>query len=109
MTETEKKKIVALSRDGYEAKEIAGKLKLRIGSVRAVIAHETAKWAKIMTKWLITRVLRKSSRCEIVSFEGAKGGEPIGIADIIVIRKNFRKHLEYKQRTLKKGDLLEIF
>lgn len=38
-------------------------------------AKKTGKWAKTMTKWLITYSSKGGKRWQLVSFEGSKGGE----------------------------------
>jgi len=68
-------------------------------------AHRTGKWAKTMTKWLMTYTSKGSKPWQIVSFEGPKGRESRGIVDVLAIRKD---HTEPKDETLKAGDLFEI-
>jgi len=89
MTKEEKVRILELLREGVKSKEIAHKLQIPVGRVRAVIAQETGTWAKKMTKYLIRKVTKKSPYWEIVRFEGKKGGEPVGIVDLVAIRKDF--------------------
>lgn len=67
-------------------------------------AKRTGKWAKIMTKWLATYSTKGSKKWQLVSFEGAKGGESTGIVDIIAIRKEHKP----PEKPLKPGDLFEI-
>jgi len=68
-------------------------------------AHRTGKWAKTMTKWLMTYTSKGSKPWQIVSFEGPKGRESRGIVDLLAIRKD---HREPKDEPLKAGDLFEI-
>jgi len=68
-------------------------------------AKKTGQWAKTMTKWLITFASKGSKPWQIVSFEGAEGGESRGIVDLLAIRKD---HTEPKEEPLKAGDLFEI-
>lgn len=67
-------------------------------------AKKTGKWAKIMTKWLITYSSKGGKKWKFVSFEGAKGGESRGIVDFMAIRRDHKNNKE----TLKIGDLFEI-
>ncbi|MBK8300405.1 MAG: hypothetical protein IPK90_08140 [Chitinophagaceae bacterium] len=67
-------------------------------------AKRTGKWAKIMTKWLITYSTKGRKKWQIVSFEGAGGSESRGIVDFIAIRRNHKS----KETSLKIGDLFEI-
>jgi hypothetical protein len=67
-------------------------------------ALHTAKWGRIMTKWLISRSSKDGVKWQVVSFNGAKGHESKGIVDMIAIRKNHRPPEEGKYR----GDLFEI-
>ena len=67
-------------------------------------ALHTAKWAKIMSKWLITYSTKSKKKWQLVSFEGAKGNESAGIIDIIAIRRDYSN----KTNEIKKGDLFEI-
>jgi len=67
-------------------------------------AQHTAKWARTMTKWLITYSYRKGARWNLVEFGGKTGAEARGIIDFIAIRKNHRKDVP----GLKRGDLLDI-
>jgi len=67
-------------------------------------AHQTGRWAKIMTKWLASYSSKGGKRWQFVSFEGPKGGESRGIVDIIAIRKDHK----FSKKPLKIGDLFEI-
>lgn len=67
-------------------------------------AQRTAKWARTMTKWLITKSGRANVRWRFVEFGGLSGAESYGIIDIIAIRKNHR----IPKPGLKRGDLLDI-
>lgn len=68
-------------------------------------ALRTAKWGRIMTKWMITHATSsKGVKWQVVSFNGASGQESSGIVDMIAIRKNHLKPTTPHQR----GDLFEI-
>jgi hypothetical protein len=67
-------------------------------------AQQTAKWARIMTKWLVTYSHRTGARWNIVDFGGKTRSESRGIVDLLAIRKNHRQDAE----GLKRGDLFEI-
>lgn len=67
-------------------------------------AKKTGQWAKTMTKWLITYSSKGSKKWQLVSFEGAKGGESRGIVDFIAIRRDHKS----SEKPLKIGDLFEI-
>ncbi|MBP7795306.1 MAG: hypothetical protein KA059_00835 [Elusimicrobiales bacterium] len=67
-------------------------------------AKKTGQWAKIMTKWLITYSTKGVKKWQLVSFEGAKGGESRGIVDFIAIRRDHKSG----KKSLKVGDLFEI-
>ena len=67
-------------------------------------AQHTAKWARSMTKWLITYTRRTGARWNLVEFGGKTGAEARGIIDLIAIRKDHRKDVS----GLKRGDLLDI-
>lgn len=67
-------------------------------------AQHTAKWARTMTKWLITYSHRHGARWNLVDFGGLHKSESRGIVDIIAIRKNHRGNAA----GLKRGDLFEI-
>lgn len=67
-------------------------------------AQHTAKWARTMTKWLITYSRRMGARWNLVEFGGRTRAEARGIIDLIAIRKDHRKDVS----GLKRGDLLDI-
>lgn len=67
-------------------------------------AQHTAKWARTMTKWLITFSRRTGARWNLVDFGGKTKAEARGIIDLIAIRKDHRKD----GPGLKRGDLLDI-
>ena len=67
-------------------------------------AQHTSKWARTMTKWLVTFSSQSGARWNLVDFGGAKKAESRGIVDLIAVRKDHRREV----RGLKRGDLLEI-
>jgi len=67
-------------------------------------AQKTARWARIMTKWLITYTRRRGVKWNLVEFGGKTGSESKGIVDLVAIRKNHKAH----QSGLKRGDLFDI-
>ncbi|MBX3305625.1 MAG: hypothetical protein KF751_06160 [Nitrospira sp.] len=67
-------------------------------------AQQTARWARIMTKWLVTRSCRGGAKWQVVNFNGSQGSESAGIVDLLAIRKDHRS----EQAKLKRGDLFEI-
>lgn len=67
-------------------------------------ALHTAKWARIMTKWLVTYSRRTGARWNLVEFGGKTGAEARGIVDMIAIRKDHRSEVA----GVKRGDLFEI-
>lgn len=67
-------------------------------------ALHTAKWARTMTKWLITYSHRTGARWNLVEFGGSTGVEARGIVDLMAVRKDHRRD----RPGLKRGDLLEI-
>jgi hypothetical protein len=67
-------------------------------------ALRTAKWARIMTKWLISHSSKDGVKWQVVSFNGKAGHESKGIVDMIAIRKN---HAESSASPYR-GDLFEI-
>lgn len=67
-------------------------------------AHHTAKWARIMTKWLVTYSWHTGAKWNLVEFGGPTGSESRGIVDMIAIRKDHRRGVP----GLKRGDLFEI-
>ena len=78
----------------------------RAAAVKA--AQRTARWARIMTKVLISKSSNKSPQrqpqWEIVNFLGPKKGESRGIIDLLAIRKSHADPGE----GLKRGDLLDL-
>jgi len=70
----------------------------------AAKAFRTGKWARTMTKWLITYSRRTGVKWQIVEFGGQTGAESTGIVDLIAIRKDHRSPLP----PLKRGDRLDI-
>jgi hypothetical protein len=67
-------------------------------------AQHTAKWARTMTKWLITFSRRSGARWVIVDFGGRTTAESRGIVDLMAVRKDHRR----AGPGLKRGDLLEM-
>lgn len=67
-------------------------------------ALRSAKWARTMTKWLITHSSKDGVKWQLVEFGGKKGHESYGIVDLIAIRKNHKPTGMNKKR----GDLFEI-
>jgi hypothetical protein len=67
-------------------------------------AQHTAKWARTMTKWLVTYSRRTGARWNLVDFGGKAKAEARGIVDLIAIRKDHR----HDGPGLKRGDLFEI-
>lgn len=67
-------------------------------------AHHTAKWARTMTKWLVTYSRRTGAQWNLVDFGGKAKAEARGIVDLIAIRKDHRHDVP----GLKRGDLFEI-
>ena len=67
-------------------------------------AQHTAKWARTMTKWLITYSSRSGAKWNLVEFLGKGGTESRGIVDLIAVRKDHRTD----HPDLKRGDLLDI-
>ena len=67
-------------------------------------AQHTAKWARTMTKWLITFSRRTGARWNVVDFGGKTKAEARGIVDLLAIRKDHRND----RIGLKRGDLFDI-
>jgi len=67
-------------------------------------AHLTAKWARTMTKWLVTYSRRTGAKWNLVDFGGKTKAESRGIVDLIAIRKDHR----HDGPGLKRGDFFEI-
>jgi hypothetical protein len=86
--------------------KLAKKIKMAAESVLSPgkKAQRTAKWARIMTKWLITFTRQRGAKWNLVEFGGQTGSESRGIVDLIAIRKNHKT----QQSGLKQGDLFDI-
>jgi len=67
-------------------------------------AHHTAKWARTMTKWLVTYSQRTGAKWNLIDFGGRTKAEARGIVDMIAIRKDHR----HDGPRFKRGDLFEI-
>jgi len=67
-------------------------------------AHHIAKWARTMTKWLVTYSRRTGAKWNMVDFGGKKKDEARGIVDVVAIRKDHR----HDSLALKRGDLFDI-
>jgi len=67
-------------------------------------AQRTARWARIMTKWLITYSNQRGARWQLVDFCGKAKSESRGIVDLVAIRKNHRS----ANAVMKRGDTFEI-
>jgi hypothetical protein len=67
-------------------------------------ALKTARWARIMTKWLITNSNKGGVKWRLVEFNGRKGQESYGIVDMIAVRKKHSRSTTAEWR----GDLFEI-
>lgn len=67
-------------------------------------AHRTARWAKTMTKWLISRNHNKGAKWHVVNFVGCNNSESRGIVDLLAIRKDHRTN----NSKIKRGDLFEV-
>lgn len=70
----------------------------------AMKALHTAKWARIMTKWIITHSSKNGVKWQVVSFNGKGGQESYGIVDMIAVRKNHKPTSASPHR----GDFFEI-
>lgn len=66
-------------------------------------AQLTAKWARTMTKWLITRSRKNGAKWRLVDFGGPTGAESYGIVDLVAVRKDHRLG-----ENSRRGDRLEI-
>lgn len=64
----------------------------------------TAKWARTMTKWLITHSSKGGVKWQLVEFGGENGHESYGIVDMVAIRKNHTLPANGGKR----GDIFEI-
>lgn len=75
---------------------------------RVAAVRRTAKWAVTMTRWMITRVVRRrgirARKWNVVQFTGKGGNESAGVVDLVAIRKNQRVAV----RGFKRGDLFDI-
>jgi len=67
-------------------------------------AQRTAKWARTMTKWLISFNRQSGARWNLVDFGGITKSESRGIVDLLAVRKNHRTDMS----GLKRGDILEM-
>jgi len=67
-------------------------------------AQHTAKWARTMTKWLVTYSRRSGAKWILVDFGGKTRSESRGIVDLLAIRKDHRKEVA----GLKRGDLFDM-
>jgi hypothetical protein len=67
-------------------------------------AQTTSKWARTMTKWLVTYSRQTGAKWNVVDFGGKTKSEARGIVDLMAIRKDHRKDVP----GLKRGDLFEI-
>ena len=67
-------------------------------------AQKTARWARIMTKWLITFAGEAQIRWKLVEFGGTTGAESRGVVDVLAIRKDHKR----QGRGLKRGDCFEM-
>ena len=67
-------------------------------------AHDTAKWARTMTKWQITKSRGTGAKWNVVEFGGKTKSEARGIVDMMAIRKNHR----HDNPDMKRGDIFEI-
>ena len=67
-------------------------------------AQKTARWARIMTKWLVTYSCKTGAKWRFVEFGGITGAESYGIVDILAIRKDHRP----KTIGAKRGDLFDM-
>jgi len=65
-------------------------------------AQNTGKAALEVTKWRINQITSKT-KWQLVEFSGKKGGEAVGIVDLLAIRKDHVKTV--KKVGLKPGDL----
>lgn len=70
----------------------------------SITAHRTARWAKTMTKWLITKKHKNGAKWHVVNFVGSNNSESRGVVDLLAIRKDHRTN----DSKIKKGDLFEI-
>jgi hypothetical protein len=67
-------------------------------------AQRTAKWARTMTKWLVTYSRQTGAKWNLIDFGGKTKSEARGIVDLMAVRKDHRED----SPGLKRGDLFEI-
>lgn len=67
-------------------------------------AQRTAKWARTMTKWLVTYSRQTGAKWNLVDFGGKTKSEARGIVDLVAMRKDHRRD----RAGMKRGDLFEI-
>src|SRR5436309_12582136 len=67
-------------------------------------AQHTARWARIMTKWLVTYSRRTGAKWNLVEFGGTTRAESRGIVDMIAIRKDHH----HDGPAFRRGDCFEI-
>ncbi|MBN1363472.1 MAG: hypothetical protein JW976_01570 [Syntrophaceae bacterium] len=67
-------------------------------------AHRTARWAKTMTKWLISKKNEGGAKWHVVNFVGSSNSESRGIVDLLAIRKDHRTN----DSKIKRGDLFDV-
>jgi len=70
----------------------------------SVAAHRTSRWAKTMTKWLITKNCKNGAKWHVVNFVGSANSESRGVVDLLAIRKDHHS----KNVGIKIGDLFDI-
>ncbi len=70
----------------------------------SIAAHRTSRWAKTMTKWLITKNCKNGVKWHVVNFVGSANSESRGVVDLIALRKDHHS----KNSEIKIGDLFDI-
>ena len=70
----------------------------------SVAAHRTSRWAKTMTKWLITKNCKNGAKWHVINFVGSANSESRGVVDLIAIRKDHHSC----NSEIKIGDLFDI-
>lgn len=70
----------------------------------SVAAHRTSRWAKTMTKWLITKNCKNGAKWLVVNFVGSDNSESRGVVDLLAIRKDHH----FQNVGIKIGDLFDI-
>ena len=70
----------------------------------SIAAHRTSRWAKTMTKWLITKNCKNGAKWHVVNFVGSANSESRGVVDLLAIRKDHH----CQNTSLKSGDLFEV-